>query len=128
MEIQNTKEAFVNLTVPAGEYGSSVDFKPVEGRVIGCKIFKDSQDNKGNTGFVNAAIKDTNGLYVSNFHHIDNYRDRDCAYHESGKPLNFDVNKRSFTFEVLSSSQFAEDFKVQLIFIYKDERDQNCDY
>lgn len=127
MDFQNTKESIITLTVPAGAQSAEIDFKPtVDGRVISAVIYKDSADNKGNTGFVNAGIKDSDGVFVSNMQHIDNYRSRDCAYHEGGKPLNFETNKRSFTFMVVATQPFQEDFKAQLIFIFEDEREKYC--
>ena len=121
--IQNTKEARVNLVILGGFNGESVDFTPPSGRVVGCVIFHNIQPSE--TAFIEAKILDNAGVEISKLQHIDNYRSRDAEYLKGCKPLFIDTQGRTFTFEIQASQAVDNDFKAQLIFIYADER-QNC--
>jgi hypothetical protein len=116
--MKNTLEFVAPLTVVAGSSSNSVDFTPLKGKVIGCAIF-----TKGgtNAGMVRAVIKDNTGTEISRLQAIENYRSREAEYLKGAKPLNIETGSRTFTYEVIATSNFDTDLVTDLIFIYEPE-------
>lgn len=111
-------EYAVNIDIPSGTSGKTVNFTPPPGLVIGCAIFKTGGDN---AGFVSVKITTDSNEDISPLTHIDNYRDREAGYAAGKKPLLLDTEGKSYMVTITSDQNFTTDLKAQLVLVYEND-------
>ena len=113
-----TIEEIASLTIANGSNGNSIRVTPPDGFVA--RVVAHYGD-LNNTGFVNAQLKDTNGLEIVKLQSIASLRSRNVAFEHDGKPVHMKTNNRTFIFEVVSDQAFTNDTNVQLVFVFVPE-------
>jgi len=122
MEKKRTIEEIASLTIANGSNGNSVRVTPPAGYVA--RVVAHFAE-LNNTGFVNAQLKDSNGLEIVKNQSIQSLRSRNVPFENDGKPVYMETKNRTFVFEVQSDQAFSADTNVQLVFIYDPAFDPN---
>lgn len=121
----NTLEHVISVVVLNSTKGNQNSIKLPAGKITHVAAFYPKDYAVSNKGFVRAAITDVNGVEVSKMQSIDNYRDREAGYLEGKKPLNIEGGN-FFTVAVQATELFNLDFQVEMVFVYENPIQQNC--
>lgn len=123
MGLNKTIEKVISLTVLARSSSNAATVTLPAGKITHvAAFFRPYADSGINNGFVRASIKDVNGEEVSQMQSIQNYRDREAGYLQGKKPLPVDGGN-NYTVTVQATENFNEDFLVEFVFVYEDNKE-----